>query len=448
MLSWFRKNTKGIMITVIILFAGSMFYGLGYRGFSGDWSGGGRSTVLAKVNGMEVDPLRYQELLNRVAQSFGPNITPSDMALIENLALGQAIDFTMILKEARKRVKVSGAEVNSAVDGIMQQQKIPSRREMENALKRMGLTMDKFRDFIKNDLTVQKMSIKLREEVRLTPDDLREVRTSHILVSTEAEAKTLLIKVKSGSDFALLAKQFSQDPGSAPRGGDLGYFSTGMMVVPFEKAAFALKAGEISNVVKTPFGYHIIKIADSRLRKIPAAKQDIEKYVLQEKQEKTFRKWYSEVRSRAKIEIINPVFKGHDFRFKGRPALAIAEYQKAIRENPANPYLPIYLGDTYMMIGKKDLALAEYEKSVRIEGSNPSLYIMLGKAYENAGVKDLAVAQYRKASLIAGDNRQLHEQLLKTFQQMKRPAEVSRENAELKRIAKKEKFEKELRGEK
>lgn len=446
MLSWLRKNTKTIMIVVAVLFAGSMFYGLGYRGIKGDWGGKNATNILAKVNGSEVSPLRYQEILTRVAQNFGANVSPADMAFIENLALGQAIDFTLILGEARKSVKVSGGEVDAAIDSIMKQQNVPSKRELENALRRMGMSLGKFRDLIKDDIMVQKFSMKLREEVRVTPDDLREVRASHILVTSEAEAKMLLGKIKGGADFAALAKQYSKDPGSAAKGGDLGYFPTGTMVEPFEKAAFSLKPGEVSGIVQSPFGYHIIKVADSRLRKFPGAEKDIEKVALREKQEKTFRRWYSDVRSKAKIEIINPALRGHDFRFKGQIPQAIEEYKKAVLENPTNPYLPIYLADTYMMVGKKDLALAEYENAVRIEGGNPALYIVLGKAYESAGMKDLAAAQFRKASLVAGDNKALHEQLLKLFQAMKRSGDITREKAELKRIEKKEQFEKELRG--
>jgi predicted Zn-dependent protease len=143
---------------------------------------------------------------------------------------------------------------------------------------------------------------------------------------------------------------------------------------------------------------------------------------------------------------VNPALKAHDYRFKGMTPLAIAEYKKAIVQNPANPFLPIYLGDTYMMIGRKDLALVEYENAVRVQGGNPALYLVLGKAYVAAGENELAAAAYKKASLIAGDSREVHEKLLKLFQQMKRPAEVAREKAELARIAKKEAFEKELTG--
>jgi hypothetical protein len=101
---------------------------LGYRGIKGDWGGKKKTNILAMINGREVDPLRFQEILNRITQNFGTNISPTDMAFIENLALGQAIDFTLLLGEAKQKVKVSGGEVDAAIDSIMKQQKIPSKR--------------------------------------------------------------------------------------------------------------------------------------------------------------------------------------------------------------------------------------------------------------------------------------------------------------------------------
>ncbi len=85
-----------------------------------------------------------------------------------------------------------------------------------------------------------------------------EIRCAHILVEKESQAKEILEKAKKGESFAKLAEQYSLD-GSKKRGGDLGTFGRGMMVKPFEDAAFALQKGEISGLVKTQFGYHIIK---------------------------------------------------------------------------------------------------------------------------------------------------------------------------------------------
>ena len=88
-----------------------------------------------------------------------------------------------------------------------------------------------------------------------------KIRASHILVKTEEEAKKLLEEIKNGADFAKLASEHSMCP-SGRDGGDLRFFGRGMMVKPFEDAAFALKKGEVSEPVETQFGWHLIRLTD------------------------------------------------------------------------------------------------------------------------------------------------------------------------------------------
>jgi parvulin-like peptidyl-prolyl isomerase len=88
-----------------------------------------------------------------------------------------------------------------------------------------------------------------------------KIKCAHILVAKLSEAQEILDRIKKGESFAKLAQERSLD-GSRKRGGDLGYFSRGMMVKEFEKAAFALEKGQVSDIVKTQFGYHIIKRLD------------------------------------------------------------------------------------------------------------------------------------------------------------------------------------------
>lgn len=445
MLTWFRKNTKSIMIAVAVLFIGSMFYGLGYSKFSGQSSGPQKPNGLAKVNGEEISPARYRELMNRIAQSAGKQIGPRDLPYLETMALAQTIDFTLMLQGARGKVNVGGNEIDSVLDNISAQNKIPNRGELEKAIKRSGFSMGQFRDFVRDDVMVQKMQMKLREGVSVTPDDLREIRASHILLKTENDAKFVLEKLKKGEDFAKLAKQYSLDTGTVPKGGDLGYFTSGMMVKPFEQAAFSLKNGEVSGIVQTPFGYHLIKVTDSRLRKVtPVAGHTIDEVLLAQKQQNAFRMWHNELQQKAKVEIEEPSLQAHAFRNQGKFAEAVAEYKKAIGFNPANAYLHVFLGDTYLSMGQTELGLASYQDAIRVEGGNPELYLILGSAYDKFGKKAEAGEQFKKASLIAGDNKQLHESLLKLFQGLKRPADVARERGEIARIAKKEQFTKEL----
>jgi peptidyl-prolyl cis-trans isomerase C len=88
-----------------------------------------------------------------------------------------------------------------------------------------------------------------------------KIKCSHILVKKQSEAIAILERLKKGESFANLAKQLSIDKGSGRKGGDLGFFGRGMMVKPFEETAFKLEKGQISEPVKTDFGYHIIKRA-------------------------------------------------------------------------------------------------------------------------------------------------------------------------------------------
>lgn len=107
------------------------------------------------------------------------------------------------------------------------------------------------------------------KEVAATPKE-EEVHARHIIVKTKPEAEAIIKRLEKGENFESIAKADSTD-GSAAVGGDLGYFSYGQMVAPFEKAAFALKVGTFTHTpVQTPFGWHIIKLEDKRIKKLPS----------------------------------------------------------------------------------------------------------------------------------------------------------------------------------
>lgn len=139
-----------------------------------------------------------------------------------------------------------------------------------------------------------------------------EVRASHILVKTEAEAKDVLKKLKGGADFSKLAAELSLDPGSAKNGGDIGYFGRGKMIPEFEGAAFKLKQGELSEPVRTQFGYHIIKITGRKhgqLVEYDKVKEIIHQRMVREKQKKVFEEWVAGLRKGANIKVNEDVFK-------------------------------------------------------------------------------------------------------------------------------------------
>jgi peptidyl-prolyl cis-trans isomerase C len=133
----------------------------------------------------------------------------------------------------------------------------------------------------------------------LKPEE--EVRARHILVESEDEAKKIAARVKGGEDFAKIAGEVSKDPGSGKEGGDLGYFTKERMVPEFAAAAFAMKAGDVSDPVKSQFGWHVIKVEDKRSKPLPEFSEvrgEIENYLERKAQQDMI----LALRAKAKIE--------------------------------------------------------------------------------------------------------------------------------------------------
>lgn len=139
-----------------------------------------------------------------------------------------------------------------------------------------------------------------------------QVKASHILVKSEKEAKDVLAQLKGGGNFEELAKKFSTD-GAASKGGDLGWFSKGSMIPEFEKVVFAMKEGQTSDIVKTKFGYHIIKLTGKRTagaRSFEEVKDQIKAAILPTKQQEIFQKIKDDLKKNGKYSIKEDVLKG------------------------------------------------------------------------------------------------------------------------------------------
>lgn len=151
------------------------------------------------------------------------------------------------------------------------------------------------------------------------------VKARHILVKADASAsaddkkkaqeraETYLKKIKEGEDFAKLASELSDDPGSKPKGGDLGFFPRGRMVKPFEDAAFSLKTGEMSGIVETQFGFHIIKVEDkkdSTVEPFDTVKERLRQKLLQERQRTAITEFIDKTMQDSKTEFFPGVLTG------------------------------------------------------------------------------------------------------------------------------------------
>lgn len=454
MLSYLRRKMKTIMVIVAVVFGATMFYGIGYMGVK-NMKEGPKKGSIATVNGKEIDHKQFDQVTrNYLSQAKGP-LTPETIMMYQSAALQQVIDQMIMLNDAKRHVSVRGGEVDDNISQIMQANKIKDVDVLKNALAQKGLDYNDFREMLKSDILLGKMSAKIKSEVTVTADDLREVRARHILIAfktpgmkDDPEAKTraveILTKIKQGENFASLAAKYSDDKGSASKGGDLGYFTTGTMVPEFEKAAFALKPGEISDIVKTDFGYHIIRVEDSRLRNIKTKGKDMNAEILAEKQDQAVKKWQADLINKSKIEINDPLIKANSLLASGKLSEAISSYNEAVMEDPTNPYAHLFLGHAYRMEKNNDLAVVEYGKAADMSGADTGILISVGEAYQNIGKKEFALTSYRKASLIAGDNKDLHKGLEKIFDKMGAASDAANERSELARIAKKEQFEKEI----
>ncbi|MDF2535790.1 MAG: foldase [Bacillales bacterium] len=159
----------------------------------------------------------------------------------------------------------------------------------------------------------------VKENTEVTEDEINayyatlkpEIRASHILLETEAKANEILVRVNAGEDFATLAKENSTDTASAAQGGDLGFFGQGAMVPEFETAAYKLKTGDVSPVVKTENGYHIIKLTDTKEKEsFKNMKEQIKRTISETKNDDAaITKLLDKLRKEADVKIKDDFFK-------------------------------------------------------------------------------------------------------------------------------------------
>ncbi len=212
---------------------------------------------------------------------------------------------------------VSGRE--KFLDGLIKKELL-----YQEAVKK-GLDKDsdyqkKLNDFKKLTLINLLLEKEIESKVKVTDQEVKDyydkhkeefaavsqIRASHILVKTEEEARQIIERIKSGEDFAKIAKEKSLDTVSAKNGGDLGFILKGQMVPEFEAAAGSLKTGEISEPVKTKFGYHVIKVTDKEVGQVAEfekVKNSLSQFLLTEKQKEVFNSYVEGLKKNYKVEI-------------------------------------------------------------------------------------------------------------------------------------------------
>ncbi len=231
----------------------------------------------------------------------------------------------------REGLEATDAELTAYYDAHKNELKIPEKRKVKYALVDLQA--------IRNKIAISPEDVKREYEDKQqqysTPE---QVRASHILLKTEGkddaavrkQAEELLAKAKAGADFATLATQYSEDEASKVKGGDLDFFSKGQMVPEFDKAAFSMKPGEISDLVKSQYGYHIIKVTDKK----PETRKTLDEVRLQIEDQLKWERAQADAQ-RVADEVAGKLKKPADFDgyAKGR-GLTVGESSLFSREEP------------------------------------------------------------------------------------------------------------------
>ncbi len=242
-----------------------------------------KGPVAATVNGTAISQRTVDMIAKQGASSGRPDTPETRQAIIEHLTLQM-----VIAEEAIKK-------------GL---DKTPEVAEQMDAIRQSVLANAYVQDFIKNNPVTDDMLNAEYERIKATVTGT-EYKARHILVAKEAEAKDIIAKLKKDAGaFAKLAMEKSMDPGSKPKGGDLGWFDPRRMVPEFGAAVSKLEKGKFTEEpVKTQFGYHVILLEDSRPIEAPPM-EEVKPQLNQQLQQQSMKKQLDALKAAAKIEIV------------------------------------------------------------------------------------------------------------------------------------------------
>lgn len=269
-------------------------------------------------------------VMQRMASRLNPQQLESMKPNIRKQAVGSIVNRTLLMQAAESEgIEVSKEAITAKEDEIKKE--FESEEALNEQLKKSGMTMKEVLEEVEMGMKVEELIKKQTAHVKkATDEDVEEfynsnterfrqperVRASHVLVKVGAEdteqtksekrrkIEKIQMDIKQGGDFAAIASEYSDCPSKAS-GGDLGFFSRGQMVKPFEDSAFALKPGEITGVVETKFGYHVIKLNEREgARTIPLneVREDIADYLDRIKKQEEIKKYISGLHDAATIE--------------------------------------------------------------------------------------------------------------------------------------------------
>lgn len=458
---------EAIFYLIVLIFVAGAYYTFGGPSRTSRYEDRKRTghvtPVVASVNGQKISRALF-DLNMGMSRDMGES-DPTQERWKKSGILNSLIDGLLKRQAVKKEgIKVSGADIKKKVDEKVTQtinERFPDKRSRFRFQKKEGKTVEQLEGELRRELGKDKDSLKdqigqdklkelIESRVTISDQDLKdsytEVQASHILIKPDTEAakataaagKTppatpvdgdalakkkaddLLAQIRKGADFAKLAKENSDDPGSAAKGGDVGFFKReGAMVKEFSEAAFALQPGQVSDVVKSQFGYHIIKVT-GRKSTLP---KDFDKnnntyreQALSERKYKAWDTYQQDLKKQARIDIYDPELKAYsllqDAMTGGAPdktkqAEAMQLLGKAVEDDPSNVAAIWELASLQEQAGNKPRAIELLKQAVLVdEGARvPQIHMKLGDLLlAEKGVpadqeknKTEAIAQYKDA---------------------------------------------------
>jgi foldase protein PrsA len=287
----FIKQNKTMSLIIVVLFlAIGIFLSLALT----------KDKAVAKING---EAISEDELYDVMVEQYGA-------ASVEQLIADK-----IVASEAKKeKVTITDKELNAEIDKL--KESYGGEEVFDQMLVSNNTTLDALKEELKSYLTLRKLLVP---QIEITENELKtyfeenkeslgeaeQVKASHILVEDEATAKEIKQKLTDGADFAELAKEYSTDEGTKENGGELGFFARGTMVTEFDDVAFALPLNEISDPVKTDYGYHIIKVEEKKEGKeanFDDSKAEIKETLIDQKLESEYSTWLEEKKKDYDIE--------------------------------------------------------------------------------------------------------------------------------------------------
>ncbi|NLO74651.1 MAG: hypothetical protein GX100_11175 [candidate division WS1 bacterium] len=483
-----------IFALLIIIFVIGAFWSFGGPSGGGPSDTGAPtftgSMIVARVNGEQIPRQVFDMAVERRQDMMMMGRTGvAEQFRLKGQVLQELVDEILQMQAVKKEgITASNAEVRKEVDLQIEQtiqDRWPTQADLFKYLQSNNLSREQLAERIKerqfSDTSALKQSLllrKLREKMESTvqvdeqavQDFYTEVRAAHILISpdqmlqeanakpaaatpeaqatpkmtpeqaeaeAEKKAEQLLAQLKGGADFAELAKQNSADPGSAEKGGDLDWVKRGMMVPEFEQTAFALQPGQLSEVVKTQFGYHLIKVLE-RKSTLP---EDFEKnkqlytsQVTEQLKGQAWESYLSRLKAEAKIEILDPELLAQEAAGRGQMEIAEQLLAQAAKEDPLNMTARWALGQLAAQKENWAVAIQWMEEVAKNErtASDPSVWLTLAEFQTEAGEKEAALESYKTASDRAStpdiSNYMVHMRLKQKFEELKQPELVKQED--------------------